>query len=197
MVRSVARAHLLASPGTRIAWRRLSGQRAQEPCWPPWCTPNFTAFQHPIGMEVGGSVHADRQPGIAAQRQGDRPARSLETKDESQSRHAGRRRRQHPGRLDRRAADDLRDRPQQGQHRQRRPHPVRRLVARPVPAGVRGAGSRPDPPDSAGGAWRRCWCTPASGCASPREFLHVYHIGTRAVAGLRDARSSACWRPTC
>ena len=87
--------------------------------------PDFGGVLTADWAEVHRALLNHRQPRVAAQRQGGRADRSLAPQDQPRSRPAGRRRRQHAGRARRRTADDLGDRAQQGQHRQRRPDAVR------------------------------------------------------------------------
>ena len=118
--------------------------------------PDFSALLAAEGLEVGLHVSDDRHPGVGAQRKGDRPDRPLEAQDQPESRHHGRRRCQ-PARGARgRPADDLGNRPQPRQHRQRRPHTVCQFLARRVSAGLRGTDSRAACTRFPWPRWRRC-----------------------------------------
>ena len=80
-------------------------------------------------------------------------------------------------RLGRRPAHDLGDRAQQGEHRQRCPHAVRRLLARHVSAGLRGLDSHGAASRFRWRPWPRCWSTPASAWRTPRNSCNVFRIG--------------------
>ena len=153
VLRPFARTHLLDVRTHLCAWRKVPGQRAGQhvPCH------HVSRLLGPANrsrLEVGADVLTDRFARIAAEHQGDRHARSLEAEDEPQSRSDGHWLCKYGSGLPRRTADDLGDRPQQGEHRQRCPHPVRRLVAWLVPARLRGPAANADSPNSAGRAGR-------------------------------------------